>query len=370
MNKKRFEKELYITIKHGILSYQIIKDLIEHDKKSLFNNRSVIELIKENFQLIINACIGKPHMIELLYQYDELKEIIKENLINVLLSCDNYEINDIIATVDFNFDIDEYINEHFETLLNNNTKNIYKLYFVNKQTNLNEDNLVKLNNHISNNKQLFVEMFLGYKFIYENQGKEDYDSLLNIILMLIDELCEHEKVKYIDIEFSENGYYSNVSIIGDKVLKIGIKRGTYEIPNDKRILKPLIRVDLGKYSDIEGTIEVSNKVDTNISLSDDKLYKIYKELRDRKIIFTDLKNANLGYLLTDNTYHWDKKISDSPETRGLKTKNSEVLKEGEIVIIDTDFLFDENDPEISYGLENTKSYEQKYQNEIESNKKR
>ena len=172
--------------------------------------------------------------------------------------------------------------------------------------------------------------------------EECWDSIYGSLYHIVKELAEDQGIKMTDIRFLDYGAYSTVYEIGDKVLKIGKRRRTYTMPNDKRILKPLIRVDLGPLTDykIAGTIEVVNKVKTGVNLSDEEVYQIWKELRSRGIYWADAKSSNLGILLKDNDYNTNIKLSGESNSRGLIGDNDDVLKAGEIVIIDSDYIYD------------------------------
>lgn len=368
MNRKKFEKKIAFEIEKGVFTSWTIEELINNDKKSFFNNVNIYDLIEENFETIISKCHNKSQMIDVLYKYDKTKEMVNKDFLNIILHCDCYEINEINRNTNLDVDINEIINNNFEYFLEKyNIEELYKLYFNLKSLELSSENKDKLNTNIAQNKDKFAKIL--YK-LPKFEDKKDSKSVLDITTKIIDELCEEEKITYTDIKKIGSGAYSNVYLIGDKVLKLGEKRRTYDIPDDKRILKPLIRVDLSKYSDVENTIEVSNKVDTNINLSDDELYNLYKELRERNIVFTDLRNANLGYLLEDNNYNWDKQLSDILEARGIisnNERNEEILKKGDIVITDTDFIFRSDDPNIDKGSGNYEKFEKRYQEEKKKN---
>lgn len=370
MNKNKFKKVINYEIKDNTLSCHTLINLIENDKKSLFNNKDIIDLVADNFEIIIKNCSNIYYTVKTLNKYEGLKEIVEKHFTSILSLCDNNEISDMISNNIFDIDINSYINDNFEAIINNNTEGIYSLYFINRILKLTEENLSILNEHISNNMKLLVEISLKPYFRCFNHKNKDYNSLISIIAMLINELCDVECVRYTDIEFGNSGTFTNTIIIGSKVLKISDRRFTYHIPNNMRILKPLIRVNLEDYSDIKGVIEVANKVDTNVNLSNEELYILYKELRKRKIVFTDLKNENLGYLLKDNNYNWGKQLSDILESRGLFQDESIALKKGEIVIIDTDFIYQEDDPNIVYASSLSKSFECDYQKEIREKIKR
>ena len=169
------------------------------------------------------------------------------------------------------------------------------------------------------------------------------------------------------------GSYSNVYKIGEKIIKIGAhQRTTEEIPYHKRILQPLLRRSV---KDDDGTpdgkflfhMEASEEVDTERHIPIDEVYKVYKELRDDGIIWTDPKADNLGRLKKDNVVHFEGIEEVDSASVGFAVdipKDREILKKGELVIIDTDFLYREGDPNIVIGNEHHyKYYEERYQKE-------
>ena len=105
-------------------------------------------------------------------------------------------------------------------------------------------------------------------------------------------------------------------------------------------------------------------------------YLIYKELRDDGIIWLDAKKENLGRLEKDNISHFSKPLYVKNETVGYISetlKQDTPLQKGELVIIDTDFLFREEDfnPNILDRRANTSFYrifEQRYQEEKKQKK--
>lgn len=151
------------------------------------------------------------------------------------------------------------------------------------------------------------------------------------------------------------------------MLKVGRERDSYKIPYHKRILQPLIRVDLSELSKTnKGTLEVVEKVDINIKVSEEEVYEIYKELRDDGIIWTDTKQKNVGRLLKDNKRHWNKSLGQSKKAVGYREGgefdlNEEILSKGELVILDSDYIFYENDPHIEWGNPLAIQFEERYQ---------
>ena len=170
----------------------------------------------------------------------------------------------------------------------------------------------------------------------------DYSLTLQILLR---ELLNSENKRFSDMRKVGAGVYSNVYQIGTKIIKIGAPRQTHKIPNHRRILQPIARKELTNgMGEPIGSIEVTDEVDTSketlSKITEEDLYKIYKELRADGIIWGDPKIDNLGVLKRDN----------KPTLKGK----------------DLDYLYYENDKDKkvnknSYVLE----FERRYRSEAE-----
>ena len=126
----------------------------------------------------------------------------------------------------------------------------------------------------------------------------DYSLTLQILLR---ELLNSENKRFSDMRKVGAGVYSNVYQIGTKIIKIGAPRQTHKIPNHRRILQPIARKELTNgMGEPIGSIEVTDEVDTSketlSKITEEDLYKIYKELRADGIIWGDPKIDNLGVL--------------------------------------------------------------------------
>ena len=116
---------------------------------------------------------------------------------------------------------------------------------------------------------------------------------------------------------------------------------------------------------------ISEYVQTDNSITDEDAYLIYKELRNDGIIWIDAKRENLGRLEKDNIAHFNEPLYVRNETVGYIPETlhkDEPLSKGSLVIIDTDFLFRENDFDVTHldSRINTDFYrvcEQRYQEE-------
>lgn len=368
MNKYKFEKQLneFINGKSGGLCVPFFNKFIKNEKKSLFFDRDIEDLLCDNMMKIISGSKSDLNgMINYLCGFDKVKLKIKENLGDIIPLLSIWEIAALIVNDKNELDLMRYINDNFDDYVSQcDLVILFKLYLYVKEFTLQPINIEKVNMLISENPELFGQALLKNKFL---EKESDYENVMDVIAKVVTELVEKQDLKYSDIKYLSSGSYSNAFLIGDKVIKIGRKRETHIIPNDKRILKPLIRLNLGDYSNIEGSIEVCNYVNTDINLSDEEMYQLYKELRDRKIICTDFRMANLGSLIMDNDYNWKDELGDDVSARGLIGEYDEKLKSGDIVIIDTDYIFNENDPNIVEGSIDYRVFERRYKLEKKNN---
>lgn len=353
MDGKEFYRKLRSLTRRKYINYFGMEEIFNETNKNINYYDTAINFIKNNLNIIIPNLRISLKLFNILYEKEELQSVIKDNIVYILFFCDVETIEEIITDNNLKDDLNEEINNNFGYFLNNLPfYYIYYLYLDGYFLTLTEENHERFNEYLEENKYRLASLIIKY-YIHD-----DNYVLNEILVKLIEEICECENVKFVDIKKIGGDYThsSKVFLIGNKVLKVGQERDYFYIPNDKRILKPLIRIDLKNYSNVRGTIEVANKVDTETYISDEDIYKLDRELRDRGIVFIDIKRENIGYLLYDNDYNWNKSLADIPEARGLIGQNSEVLKKGELVIIDTDYIFKEENISKSYNNE----YETRY----------
>lgn len=196
--------------------------------------------------------------------------------------------------------------------------------------------------------------------------REEYSETLAIML---DELLHSENCRYSDINSVTSGGYSQVYKIGNKILKVGKPRASYSIPNHRRLLQPLIRTNLidEENNNIPiACIEIQDGVDLSETISKEELYYIYKELREDGIIWSDAKIGNIGKLRRDNVPTLEGERMDvAPNSVGfINGKNDSELSTGDWVIIDSDFVYREDDPNLDWAVNSyLQEFEQKYQSE-------
>ena len=198
----------------------------------------------------------------------------------------------------------------------------------------------------------------------------DYSLTLQILLR---ELLNSEHKRFSDMRKVGAGVYSNVYQIGTKIIKVGAPRQTHKIPNHRRILQPIVRKELTNgMGEPIGSIEITDEVDTSketlSKITEEDLYKIYKELRADGIVWGDPKIDNLGVLKRENKPTLkEKDFYVAPNSVGFRSEIfPKPLQRGDFVITDLDYLYYENDKDKkvnknSYVLE----FERRYRSEAE-----
>lgn len=212
-----------------------------------------------------------------------------------------------------------------------------------------------------------TEVFSKMKF-----GQYDSQKAL-IFQLIIDELLEHSGENISDVKKIGEGAFSQVYKVGNYVIKVGYERLNEKIPNHRRILFPIIRTRISPKSKEknckEPFIEVQNLVDQNWyegkseKYIKDALFEIYQELRDDKILWTDIRPENVGKLLKENTSNFyykdyykdengkikrvengaldliDKELNPDPKVANIVGNiKGKPLNKGDYVILDSDCI--------------------------------
>ena len=245
-------------------------------------------------------------------------------------------------------------------LIMRNSKNLYRLMDFVKY---NPIALLQVKNYIDNNEEQAINSIFcknGYLL------KINEPMLREIIKLIILDVMKNEKVKFSDITYNGGGF-SRVLLIGDKVIKLG-NRITKSFPNNPYIVAPLLR----KEFNINGEkcfVEVTERVDTSIKPSKEELYQLFKHLCNLGLKWTDIKASNVGRLNRKNIIHWQDNLYPSEDVLGLGAKRgTKILEERDFVILDADFIYDENDPNINYA--NNKPLYDEFEKRYQSEKKR
>ena len=211
---------------------------------------------------------------------------------------------------------------------------------------------------IDNNIDILIESIINDLGFVKEENKKDIFELLKLITI---DICNNENCKYSDIKQIGDGYYNKCYKINNKILKIGKVRETINIIDNPYIIKPLLRK---KYKDI--FLEVSERALNDITISNTQMYKIYKELRNYGIIWTDVEKENFGKLLKDNIIYWKQNLMYKPKNSSIKTNTNpkKTLKRGDYVILDNDYLYNENNKDITFPSTISKVFEIKFLREL------
>ena len=366
----------------------LIRRLLKEDKSlmirktklfpSWFRRKSASQIIRDNFQFILDNTLDIElyKVLIILMENVQTAEIVKDNFETVISRYSfsqserekHYKATEIRNLIKSWFlarcvnkweDANKVLMEHIEFMLQEGITltNIHAIQGLSKEL----DEI--LNQRLEEGKGQVARDLLREAIYSEEKNGGEISRLVEDYALtmetLIGELLVDQNARMIDLQWISNGTYSYVYQIKDKVLKIGSPRETYEIPYHPRILQPLTRtnlIDEKNGNQIFACIEIADNVETLCKDKNqatemgkdkekvEKLYQIYKELREDGIIWTDARFANVGILKRPNIPTLNgEEIDVDPQAIGMlgKTKGK-VLEAGEWVIIDTDFLYREN----------------------------
>lgn len=301
-----------VIIKHKDL---ILKRLIDKVKTNTFTEKEIEYLTTDFF----------------IYLEDFSKSYIKQNEANIIEI-----LNYVIKRVDVS-KLNEFYGEH-SNFINGFISAARKNDSIDKILNDNIDLIVSI----------FSKDDVGY--LKKEKIMDDY-------VLLIKDILASENVDLKDIKAC-NGGFSNVLIIGDKVMKVGFK-SVSKVPYDKRILQPIVSTLVngksycnGMIIDAHKTLEVFERVDTD-NITDEDAYQVFKELLEKGKLWADAAPRNLGRLLKPNkvyvkdAYKIDKEgkigdyyVDDNDVGIIATDEEKEILPAGEFVICDKDELYD------------------------------
>ncbi len=371
---ERFEEQLDC----GKITYKTFSLFLE-------NYNDAYLYIKQNYDLIIHNIVLSQFcfVVDIMYDNVYLRRTIEDHFLTTIQSCGNSaNLQDVLSIyLDTKSDAQkrDFLKPYFSFLVE--TLRIDELIFLLKYKDLDKKFYEELNVKIMGNKEEYIKGILSLKEVCGRKIYKDIDSLVDIVVSLIEELFKEEEIvngyhlNYVDIHLY-GGEYSIVFQIGDKMLNIG-DRESYEIPNHRRLLQSLIRVDISSLVSedirVPRCIDVSERVDIDSKISEEELYTVYKELRDDNILWTDVKVDNVGRLIKPNKRFFSKSLAHVSRALGFTREldnNLEILDVGEVVVMDKDFIYDLNYfniQDVDYWSELATFFEKKYQLEKESN---
>ena len=315
--------------------------------KNFIQNIVTFDLFYSNLDLLVNK-----------YK----KNIFK--IINKISEVDNSYINKKVLTLmpyyldgklnsDYIFIIRKIdLNDVFKYIIDN--KLIFKTNnFIKDIINSKGKNQTIIDNldYIINNSVKILELVSINNLTLKDLEQE---KILDTLRIILKELKNYFSLDYHDIKYLGRGGFSNVILIGDKVLKVGKKRKCFFIKDNKRFLKPIYRQEIKCINNdsVLICIEITQQVDT-INIDGFDLFNIYKELRDQHLIWTDCRLDNIGRLLHDNKIYYNDINKTNINATGYSSCQDEILKKGDIVIIDNDFIYTEKEFQESFNNNKT-----------------
>lgn len=352
-----------ITLKSRLKKFNKNKSVIRELEKILFitnlfgfNMNKKIKQINDNFELILSIVKEAefkdlfylvhmyPFLNEIFYTHkDVIAKKIKEIKDPYYVSSYLYIMNSLNLEFDkkkiiFNLFFDEYSKLIQEEIMKKGLFNLTEeekeefCKFLDRYYEQNKEKVVK---------DLILKILLTVDVVNfkKNESKID-ETYVKFFVTVIDELLEEQNKKYSEIISLGMGNYSEALKIGDKILKIGKTRETIDIPNSEYILQPLIRFNLldNNQNDCM-SVEITEEVELN-NITDEDVYNIYKNLRNQGIIWNDPKVANVGRLKKKNiTYLKGMEIKINQEQNGFLRNNIKTLEKGSCVILDSDYLY-------------------------------
>ena len=297
-----------------------------------------------------------------MFYLDILNKLNEENQKNFLNMLVENKCDIPYAAVEYKGNNKQIIYDNLPLFIEN-AQNLYTLMNFVKGD---DKALAQVKNYIDNNEEKAINSIFCET---DHLVKIEDPTLKEVIKLLILDVMKNENAKFSDIDYNGGGF-SRVLLIGDKVVKLG-DRITKSFPNNPYIVTPLLRKELTSNGE-SCFAEVTERVDTSVKPSREELYQLFKKLRSLGLVWTDIKESNTGRLRKENIIHWRQKLEPSEETLGLDHKRGgKVLNEGELVILDADFIYDENDPNITYSNQKHlyDEFEKRYQRELKERKK-
>ena len=266
-----------------------------------------------------------------------------------------------------------------------------------------------LKNSYGKNIILFIKWFnQNGKFNDEDVQLEDFikalysdikdETSVKMLEIFYKEIMDRQDIAIKDIDILREGQFNTPYKIGQFILKIGDTRETKTIPYHRRILQPLVRQNTNPNGENNFYIEIQNVVDADWYKGmteeqiQEELYKIYKEMRRDGVVWTDIKKENIGRLIKPNrTNYYTETLEgniDDKKTLRIVTKELEVsddavgivgrkqeecLQPGELVILDSDFVYKAEDINFENEMRQLPPaiyirYEQRYRYELAQEK--
>lgn len=313
---ERTDTAIIPEIVNVLFTLGLNKEIMEHfeiilqacEDKCVYQLVQVIKKVPDiqlKLEQYCNEIIEKSTGSALIFLIRELKGSeklnyqIKENACNIIQRISDYDIPMLVPELETVMSAKEVSAYTKELISCCRTSCIVKLI---EQMNKKEETKKELQDYKEQLEPIIIECCTGY-----SKEQLEQEEIYDFIKIIFKEIQENEDTDLLDIKEIGNGQFSKGYQIGEKVIKFGDFRATEQIPYHRRILQPILRRPVYSktrdkqlfYIEISETVENSKQ----ISITEDDVYQVYKELRNDGIIWTDAKSKNLGRLKKPNLVH-------------------------------------------------------------------
>lgn len=370
LDKINYSNSSIYPILFNILDNIGNSDLLFNDKfyqlldNSNCNKNEVLNFIETNASnytkdIIVYGLKNWNNSINILVKHaldNKLDEIVRDNISSILSKTENiYDLNDIT--------IDSVINRYVKDEIYKDKKRFINDLVISQFANNPDTVRIPVYHNIEEEQASPIN---------ENTINLEEDGITLFLLPLLEEIATNENVDITSIHEIGSGSYSTSYRLGDKVIKIGLNRQTMSFNDNPYINRPLLRTVLKNKENNKNLIfvEVNQYLDTT-NIGDEELYQLYASIRDIGLIWTDVRKDNVGRLLYDNQVNWKTKLEPSIKSLGLdEYVGVGNLFRGDIVILDNDYIYKDDNPKIGYSSNSVQEkYEKRYQEHL-NNKKR
>lgn len=328
--------------------------LTKNKKEKRFNkyiNEHILDILYKNNMLIKT---GKGSRIQNTILYGLEEEQILKNIKNILEITLEDVWNTFLQEIPFYPNIFSYFQHHSFYIIETALPKERVFPYIRKMKEADYKNIVEEN-----------EEAIIARLTNVSADILKIEKLMLPIKVLIKELLLKTNTKIEDIEYKGSGSYKDFYKIGNLGIKSGKEFISKKIPSHPRFLKPFMRKEIIE----DNFLEVYKYVDTNVQITEEDVYTVYKELREDGIIWLDPRIANIGVLKEDNTTNINAeeiKVKEESIHFTLKNENKKTYKKGDLIILDVsaavyeeDFILDDYE-KLDINLRPYKRAEERY----------
>lgn len=320
-------------ILENMANIQQIANLVDYPKLkevifSIVKSPQIVEAINRDFFNQVAILLNQDDLFEIFYMNRELKPLLKPYIIEML---ENKQFNlttDQILSILFSYpDTDQEIEKYFPLFLEN-TDNLISLK---EQIEIYDPLLAVTNDYMNQHTEKTIQDLIKKTLAYFKITDVSDTLAVKKLEAIFKEVLTLEHMSISDDIHPLFGSTTCVYQIGTKVVKLSVNKSAFPSISHPRILQPISTKEIpltAKEQQNIVTTEITHFVDTN-HITDDDAYLVFKELKEQGIIWTDPNPDNIGRLYSK--------------------QDKDQLNEGYLVIIDAEFIYLKDYPDIKLG---------------------